>query len=184
MTEHDDERAAHEPQEPAQEPPGATIEAEADSTPALDVAAALEALRGSGRDPQSGRWLPGAFPRLASGRRSPRLWAQSELAGLLAERDAALVADYGGPEGLSTAERSLVLELARLELLTEAAGDQLVQSGLHTSKGRVRSAASLWLSLLDRQARLAGQLGLQRRARPARTLADWAADSRAAKVEP
>lgn len=174
MSEPNDEPLDAAPQT-AHEAAGAANEAEADSTPVRDVAATIEALRGSGRDPVTGRWLPGAFPRLANGRRSPRLWAQSELAGLLAEREASLVSDYGGPESLSTAERSLVLELARLELLTEAAGDQLVQSGLHTSKGRVRAAASLWLQLLDRQSRLAGQLGLQRRARPAASLATWAA---------
>lgn len=171
----DDERATLEPRDTADEAAGASIETEADSTAALDVAAVLAAVRADSRDPVTGRFRPGGMPRLQHGRRAPRLWTAGPLAEVLAEREAGVVADLGGVENLSAVERPLAREYARLDLLVEAAGDRLIRDGLETAKGRARAAASLYGALLDRQTRLAGMLGLSRRARPAASLATWAA---------
>lgn len=56
--------------------------AEADSIPALDVAA----LKRDDRDTTTGRFRPGFVRNLTHGRRAPHLWEASPLAALLAER--------------------------------------------------------------------------------------------------
>lgn len=173
MSEPNDEPHDAAPQA-AHEAAGAAIEAEADSAPVLDVAALLDALRGTGRDPKTGRLLPGHAVNLRHGRRAPRLWAAGPLAAALAEREAAVVADLGGEPNLSAIERPLAREYARLSLLVEAAGERLTRDGLETTKGRARAAASLYGALLDRQTRLAAMLGLARRARPAASITEWA----------
>ena len=178
-------RQAHDAPPAAPDGPRRANDSSPDGEPALDVAAVLAALKRDDRDPASGRFRPGHLRNLKHGRRAPSLWAAGPLAEALAERVEALVGDYGGRENLTTAEHALVVELGRLQLLTEAAGENLVREGLATSKGRMRAGCSLWLGLLDRQSRLAGQLGLQRRARPAQAaIAEWAAAQVARDGEP
>lgn len=177
MTDH--ERAAHEPHDTAHEAAGAAIEAEADSTPALDVAAVLAALRDDSRDPATGRYRPGGMPRLQHGKRAPRLWAASPLVEALAEREAAILAHLGGDEHVSAVERPLVRELARLDLLVEAAGSRLLRDGLETRKHRSRTQdAGLYTSFLDRHVRLSDALGFRPRARPTASITDWARSTR------
>jgi hypothetical protein len=174
----DDERAAHDPHTTAHEAAGATIEAEADSTPALDVAAVLAAVRADSRDPVTGRYLPGGMPRLQHGRRAPRLWTAAPLAEALAEREAAIVGHLGGDSNVSAVERPLVRELARLDLLVEAAGSRLLRDGLETRKHRSRTQdAALYATFFDRHVRLSDALGFRPRARPAASLATWAAST-------
>ena len=171
-------RQAHEAPETAQDGAQATIAGPPDAEPALDVAAVLDALKRGGRDPVTGQFVAGHVVNLRHGRRAPRLWAAGPLREALAEREAAVLADLGGAPNLSAVERPLVREFARLALLVEAAGERLIRDGLESSKGRTRAAASLYAALLDKQMRLASMLGLQRRARPAASLADWAATAR------
>lgn len=139
------------------------------------MAAALAALKRHGRDPATGQFRAGHFANLKHGRRAPRLFTAGALAEALTVRVEALERDYGGREELTTAEHALVVELGRLQLLTEAAGASLLSLGLTTSTGKARAACSLWLGLLDRQSRLAGQLGLSRRSKPAGdAITQWA----------
>jgi hypothetical protein len=142
---------------------------------AVSVAVALDALKRHGRDPVTGQFVSGHLVNLKHGRRAPRLFDAPALAEALTARVEALERDYGGAGQLTTAEHALVVELGRLQLLTEAAGASLMALGLTTTTGKARAACSLWLGLLDRQSRLAGQLGLSRRTRPATdALAEWA----------
>ncbi len=141
----------------------------------LSVAAVLDALKQHGRDPVTGQFVSGHVVNLKHGRRAPRLFTAPALAEALTARVEALERDYGGAGQLTTAEHALVVELGRLQLLTEAAGASLMALGLTTTTGKARAACSLWLGLLDRQSRLAGQLGLSRRTRPATdALVEWA----------
>jgi hypothetical protein len=161
--------------ESAPDAAGTTITTGAAPTQALDVAAVLSALKRHGRDPQTGRFASGHLVNLKHGRRAPQLFTAPALAEALTTRVEALERDYGGRAELTTAEHALVVELGRLQLLTEAAGASLMALGLTTTTGKARAACSLWLGLLDRQSRLAGQLGLSRRSKPAGdALTQWA----------
>lgn len=161
--------------ESAPDAAGTTTATGAAPEQALDVAAVLGALKRHGRDPQTGRFASGHLVNLKHGRRAPQLFTAPALAEALTTRVENLERDYGGRTELTTAELALVTELGRLQLLTEAAGAHLMVSGLTTTTGKARSAVTLWLGLLDRQSRLAGQLGLSRRSKPAGdALAQWA----------
>ena len=80
-----------------------------------------------------------------------------------------LVADLGGESELSTAKRVVVDRLAESVLLAEVFFAYLRQAGPMTERGRTRAVTSAYFSAADRVARLAGQLGLERRARPVPT---------------
>ena len=130
--------------------------------PTLDFAA----LRASGRDPASGRWIAGCMPRVRTGSRTDRLLEVPELALAHRERTDALVTDLGGIAGLSVSAAALVAELARLQLVTESLGADVLRHGVLTGRGRTRAAVSIYLQVLDRQQKLAQLLGLERRAKP------------------
>jgi hypothetical protein len=146
----------------------------------LDLPAVLERLRNDDRN-AAGQFTPGHFRNLKHGLRSARLWSASPLRELVAEREAGILSDVGGDANVSRVERPLVREYARLDVLVEAAGERVIRDGLETTKGKARAAATLYLALLDKQLRVAGVLGLSRRARPATSaIAEWAAKA----VEP
>ena len=54
---------------------------------------------------------------------------------------------------------------ARLELIENSLWSNLLTRGALTAKGRTRAAASLWLQVVDRLAKSAAQLGLERQTR-------------------
>jgi hypothetical protein len=135
--------------------------------PAID----LRALREGNRDPATGRWMPGAMPRLRHGLRVSA--DHPALAPLLAARESEILADLG--HDVSTVEAGIVRELARVSLLVEAAGEALIAGGLLTGKGAARAMVAVYQSLLDRQIKLSSMVGLSRRQKPALDLHDYAA---------
>lgn len=113
-----------------------------------------------------GRWAVGNMARLTTGQRTKRLLDVPELARAHVERTDALVTDLGGIAGLSVAAAMLVAELARLQLVTESLGADVLRHGVLTGKGRTRAAVTIYLQVLDRQQKLAQLLGLERRQKP------------------
>ncbi len=143
--------------------PGDTSSPLGDSDgPAIDFAA----LRASGRDPATGRWIAGCMPRVRTGSRTDRLLEVPALAVAHRERTDALTADLGGMSQLSAVQGPLVAELARLQLVTESLGADVLRHGVLTGKGRTRAAVTIYLQVLDRQQKLAALLGLERRQKP------------------
>lgn len=138
------------------------------SRPVLNLAE----MRQGSADPTTGRFVQGGAARWKTGSRARR--EPAALAAALDQRAGELTADLGGLSELSAVARPLVRELGRLQLVTEALGHDVVRNGPFTGKGRTRAAVQLWLGLLDRQQRLAAMLGLERKAKPAQTLRDYA----------
>ncbi len=60
-----------------------------------------------------------------------------------------------GREQLSAVQTPLVSELARLQIITDSLGADVVARGVLTGKGRTRAAVTAYLAVLDRQQRLA-----------------------------
>lgn len=130
-------------------------------TPGLDIEALREA---DGNRDARGRFTPGHLVGLKHGLRvSPDHHA---IVALHAERVEALATDRGGWPALSVTERSLVGELARLQIITDSLGADLIAEGVITAKGRIKSKCTLYLQVLAAQQRLAERLGLERRAAP------------------
>lgn len=134
--------------------------------------AALADVRESGRGPD-GQFQQGNLAALRHGFYSEQLADVPPVAVALAEVEAAIVSDCGGPDALSQLERAHVREAARLELLTAHAGDRLIAYGLTTSKGRARALVAVYVSLLDRQMKIGAALGLKRRSRPVPSISEW-----------
>ena len=91
----------------------------------------------------------------------------------LREKRAAIIADRGGPQALSTALESAAGELAFVLFVLDQWQAHFIQKGLTTKGGRVRSAYQSYLSTLDRYIRLAQMIGLERRARRTQTPVEW-----------
>jgi hypothetical protein len=150
-------------------PPDACVEApaavEAHNGPAgvLDGAGLdLGALRDV-RDAR-GRFVPGVpGPRLVHGRRSRTLAGVPALAEAQRERAEAIARDLGGAP--TTLQATAIREAARLSLLVEALGDDLLARGVLSAKGACRAALGAYTQTLDRQNRIMTILGLERRAR-------------------
>jgi hypothetical protein len=130
---------------------------------------AVSALRGRGRRPD-GRAGQGNLLALKTGLRSTQLLGLPDVATWHQEQVQAIEADLAGPSELSSLSRASVREVARLEVILGALGDELLEHGVLTGKGKTRSATNCYLQVLDRFVRLAGTLGLQRRARQVPTL--------------
>ncbi|MEO8677425.1 MAG: hypothetical protein ABI665_00170 [Vicinamibacterales bacterium] len=136
----------------------------------------------SGETPTSapsgdGRFQPGNRAALRHGARSARVAAglmpeQAEAAAALGARVAAIVADLGGPEGLSALAVGQAERHARLELVDEYLWRNLEANGVLTGKGRQRAALTAWLAVIDRLQKSAMALGLERRARRVQTLGE------------
>jgi len=135
----------------------------------------------TGRD-QLGRFAPGPGNRWAmkTGVRSRYVAAglmpeQAEARAALRERVAAIVGDLGGLDALSALAVGQVQRHARLELVDEFLWTNLQTRGPLTGKGRARAALTAWLAVVDRLQKSAITLGLERRARPVPTPAEYAA---------
>lgn len=136
------------------------------STPELfeRARAAVAALRGQGRQ-ADGRAGPGNTLNLRHGLRSTQLLEQVDVAAWHREQVHAISTDLGGDDELSALARASVREVARLEVILGALGAELFEHGVLTGKGTMRSATACYLGVLDRFVKLAGVLGLARRAR-------------------
>jgi hypothetical protein len=133
---------------------------------------AMMALRGQGRrvNGQAGR---GNTMAIKTGLRSTQLLAVPDIAAFHREQVQAITADLGGDAELSALCRVAIREAARVEVILAALGDELLEHGVLTGKGRTRSATSLYLKTLDRFLKVSGVLGLERRARRVPTLAEY-----------
>ena len=130
--------------------------------------AELEARRGL-RDAR-GRYVPGSTATLVDGRRSEQLL--NALAPACRAIEARVTADCGaGDEGLSETLSRLVQAFAETSVLREAVFYSM--AGRPTSaKGHARRLLSAYLTLIDREQRLAQAIGLERRAPRVGSLAE------------
>jgi hypothetical protein len=126
----------------------------------------FDALR-SVRD-ERGRFLAGApGPRLKTGTRALTLLDVPALAAAHAEKAAAIAADLGVE--LSTLQQAAVREAARLALIVDSLGDDLLRHGVVTAKGKNRAALSAYVLVLREFDKLMSRLGIERRSRQAPT---------------
>lgn len=130
---------------------------------------AVSALRGRGRRPD-GKFGAGNTLNLRHGLRSEQLIKQPDVSVWHREQVSVIVADLGGETALSALELATVREAARLEVILGALGTDLLERGPLTGKGKSRAATTTYLRVLDRFVRIAGTLGLERRARQTNAL--------------
>ena len=161
---------------PSGDPPASRLEPVVAQEPAEAASAAVaEIAQRPNQDPATGRWLPGNEAALRHGlRRRPEsaLW---ELLGPAREELAARVRQdvLPGAEAAATLE-GLADGYAEVRLLRESLFARMVQAGGPiTAKGRMRPLLAAFLSCLDREQRLAGLLGLERRAKSLPDLATY-----------
>lgn len=83
----------------------------------------------------------------------------------LAEKRRQIEADLGGLDSISAIRSELLDRFLETSLLCEYLGQQLIDGGPFTAKGRARAALGAYLQVLDRLQRLASALGLDRKAR-------------------
>jgi hypothetical protein len=136
-------------------------------------AAVLSFLRGRGRR-ADGTAGPGNTLALKHGLKSERLLEDSTLAAVHREMVEALTNDLGGGDALSAMEAPHVREYARLGLIAESLGHNVLERGALTGKGKTRAAVNVYLQVLDRLVRLGQTLGLKRRTKRASSLAELA----------
>lgn len=91
-----------------------------------------------------------------------------------AERVAALVADLGGMSQLSAMQMPLVQETARLQIIADTLGHDLMTRGVLTARGKQRAALAAYALAVDRLDKLTMRLGLERKAKPVDDLRTWA----------
>ena len=96
---------------------------------------------------------------------------------------AGLIADQGGATALTTLELAYILRLTEIEVCCRLLQNDLVNRGLHTQKGRVRSSYEKYLATLDRWDRLAQRVGVDRRAKQIPSLQDYL-EQRTTQAEP
>lgn len=133
--------------------------------------AAVQAIRGRGRR-ADGTFGEGNTAAMKHGLTSLQLLDHPDIRAWHQARVEAIVADLGGEAELSALQQGLVREVARLEVVVAALGDDLLEHGAITGKGATRAATNVWLAGLDRYARLAGQLGLSRRTKQVTTFSE------------
>jgi hypothetical protein len=126
----------------------------------------------------NGRWLPGNAGALKHGLRSARaphalLPGQEELRAAIAERRMAITQQLG--VDLSPIKADEVERYLRLWAVHESLWADIERHGI-LAKGKRRSALNALLMVSDRLERLAARLGLERRAKRVRTLADVLAE--------
>jgi hypothetical protein len=95
-----------------------------------------------------------------------------ELREQMAEFRDALVADQGGEGELTALRAGYVRRLVELETMSRLFSEDLRRKGLFTERGHTRAAFRAFLETIDRWDRIAQRLGIDRRAKPAPTLAD------------
>jgi hypothetical protein len=121
--------------------------------------------RASGRDSR-GRFAAGNVVALKHGGRSVRVRAallpeQRGRFETLAIRRAAIVADLGGEEAVSTIKADLVSRYLEVATVAEWLGGNLITEGPLTCRGRARAATTLFLQTVDRLHRLGATLGVE-----------------------
>lgn len=120
----------------------------------------------SGRD-SSGRFATGNMCALKTGEFSEQIRTEalesSEAVAVLAKRREAVAADLGGD--LSTIKGDLVERYVQIVALGDHFAGALIVEGPKTLAGRTRQALTTYLSLADRQRKLAELLGLERTAK-------------------
>jgi hypothetical protein len=153
-----------------------------ESTAALDNTAGVSAqvlpnspqTAPTGERAKGGQFELGNTAAWKHGLRSQRVLVPGQFpahtADLLREREAAIVADMGGPEVLSALAGGQVCRHARLELVEGTLWANLEAKGMLTGKGATRAATTLWLQVLDRLQKSALSLGLARKPKPVGTL--------------
>ena len=135
--------------------------------------AAVTALRGQGRR-ANGTAGPGNTLALKDGLTSRRLvGAHPDIQTWHRDQVLAIEADLGGEAELSALSRAAVREAARLEVILGAMGDELLENGTLTAKGKTRAATTTYLKALDRFVKLTGALGLARRAKKVPSLGEY-----------
>jgi hypothetical protein len=125
---------------------------------------AVTALRSFARHP-GGAIKPGGMLNLKHGLRSEKLIEVPDIAAWHREQVQAISADLGGEDELTTLQTASVREVARLEVILAAMGTELLDGGVLTGKGQMRSLTTVYLAVLDRFVKLSTVLGLERRAR-------------------
>lgn len=88
---------------------------------------------------------------------------QAEARAALAEQRRAIEDDLGGTDALSQMTRDLIARYVELRLVGDFLAHQLATVGPLSGKGRTRAACTAYLSVVDRQNKLALTLGLERR---------------------
>lgn len=124
-----------------------------------------------GRD-RSGKFTAGNRAALVHGGRSQAHVARlvEDARAALAEQQQAIVADLGGADQLSTLQLDLVGRYAVAGALLSWMEDELLRTGVVTSKGRKRALFGAYAVQLGNVSRLAQALGLERRVRRVRSL--------------
>lgn len=130
---------------------------------------AVAALRGHGRQ-ADGTAGAGNTLNLRHGLRSHQLLEQPDIAAWHSEQVEVISTDLGGASELSALQRASVREVARLEVILAALGDELLEGGVLTGKGKMRAATTVYLQVLDRFVKVAATVGLQRRPKPVHPL--------------
>jgi len=137
---------------------------------AADAVEALQQRRN--HDPETGRFLPGNTAAGKTLERSEAFWtAVSEARRELEER---LRADLAVDGGTSATLEGLIGAYTEARLLRAALFTRLVEmGGPVTTKGKARALFSSYLSVVDRERRLALDLGLERRAKRLPSLTEY-----------
>lgn len=120
------------------------------------------------QDPRTGQFVEGNKAAVKHGL-TPR-GGLTKLDGELAERRAAVVADLGGEDALSTIAESTIHRYVVADALLSWMEGNLLAEGVITPKGKRRAMHNAYLAQLDRVVKLANMLGLDRKARSAPTL--------------
>lgn len=136
---------------------------------------AVTVIRGAGRQ-ANGQAGQGNTIAMKDGFRSLQLMNHPDIATWYGEQIEAISTDLGGDAELSALARAAVREVARLEVIVAALGDELLKHGVLTGKGKTRSATNCYLKALDRFVKLAGVLGLARQQKRVPSLTEVLAD--------
>jgi hypothetical protein len=118
--------------------------------------------------PECHSFQPGNTAALKGGLHSPRAVAallpgQEEIRAALADKRAAVVADLGGEQQLSSIARAEVERYLQLMVLLETLWADLTARGILTTKGKRRAALTAFLQVNDRVDRVVSRLGLERK---------------------
>jgi hypothetical protein len=128
---------------------------------------AFLAMRGSS-DPSGNS--QGTTSALKHGVRSTQVLLNHDIMLWHREQIAAITADLGGEGELSTLQVAHVREVARLEVILAALGDELLNAGLLTNKGKMREATTAYLHVLAAFIKVSSSVGITRVAKRIETL--------------
>jgi hypothetical protein len=128
-----------------------------------------------GHDPVSGRFLADNSDSVKDGKYSRRfqdavLPGQEQLRAAIAERRIEWATDLG--DDLSFGQKDLINRGLRLHVILDTLEANMEREGVLTAKGATRAAVTLYLSVLDRLTKIYQQLGLERRAKPIKSVGE------------